>query len=187
MYRLPWADDGRKSVHPYPERCAADCALSDDAGRRIHDTDLIRAIRYGVNFDGTSVVGMPSTAFHHLTDRDLAAIIAFLRSRPPGPDGTDAANAFRVFARSGIATGQFTLPAAETQAGIEPLPSLARSDPIILGCYLAMTSCSGCHGVDLQGNLQFPSPSLATVRGYTRTISKSCCARVWPSLTVKSV
>ncbi|AKS40786.1 c-type cytochrome [Wenzhouxiangella marina] len=132
------------------------------------DADFVRAVRHGVRRDGRSVVGMPSVGLHHLTDRDLAAIIAYIRSRPVEADGTDEVNAYRIFARLGMALGQFPLPAAEIQAGVEALPSRQSGDPAALGAYVAAISCSDCHGTDLQGNPHLPAPSLAIVRGYSR-------------------
>jgi cytochrome c553 len=33
---------------------------------------------------------------------------------------------------------------------------------------MAVIACAECHGKDLQGNAQFPSPALGIVRGYSR-------------------
>lgn len=132
------------------------------------DADLVRLIRYGVKPDGTSVLGMPSQYFHHLTDDDLATLIAFLRSRPVVEDGTDLTNAYRIMSRVGLALGQFKPAAAEIRDGIDRLPAPSPGRPDELGEYLAQVACAECHGGDLQGQPYFPSPSLAIVRGYGR-------------------
>jgi len=52
-------------------------------GATFTDEDWIRAIRYGVTPEGTSLIGMPSEYFNAFSDADLVAIIAYLRSVPP--------------------------------------------------------------------------------------------------------
>jgi mono/diheme cytochrome c family protein len=47
------------------------------------DVDYVRAIRYGVQRDGTPIVFMPSEAYTHFSDTDLGAIIAYVKSVPP--------------------------------------------------------------------------------------------------------
>ena len=132
------------------------------------DEALVRLIRFGVKPDGTSVLGMPSTSFHHISDNDLAAIIAFLRSQPVLPDGTDQTTTFRALARLGLALGEFELPAAEFADGKQRRPAPDRSDPKQLGAYLARLACAECHGQDLNGQPDRATPSLAIVRGYGR-------------------
>jgi mono/diheme cytochrome c family protein len=52
-------------------------------GGQFSDADYVRAIRYGVKPNGTSVFLMPSTDFRYLSDQDLGALIAYIRSVPP--------------------------------------------------------------------------------------------------------
>jgi mono/diheme cytochrome c family protein len=47
------------------------------------DEGWARAIRHGVRADGTPLLFMPSTEFYFLSDEDLAAVIAYLKSAPP--------------------------------------------------------------------------------------------------------
>src|SRR5512138_162615 len=47
------------------------------------DVDFVRVIRHGIKPDGTSVFIMPSTDFAYLSDSDVGALIAYLRSAPP--------------------------------------------------------------------------------------------------------
>lgn len=47
------------------------------------DADLVRAIRHGVRPDSSLLVFMPSMLAMHLTEPDLAALIAYLRALPP--------------------------------------------------------------------------------------------------------
>ena len=48
------------------------------------DEDIARIVRAGVRPDGRSVIAMPSSGFVGLTDPEMADIIAFVRSQPPG-------------------------------------------------------------------------------------------------------
>src|SRR4029077_11774524 len=47
------------------------------------DAELARAIREGINHEGRAMLVMPSEQFTSLSDRDVAALIALLRSQPP--------------------------------------------------------------------------------------------------------
>src|SRR6188508_645438 len=49
------------------------------------DEELERVIRRGVKRDGTSTWIMPSAMFNRLTDEDLSAIVAYVRSFPERP------------------------------------------------------------------------------------------------------
>lgn len=46
------------------------------------DQDWARAIRHGIRADGTALLFMPSTEFYFLSDEDLAAVIAYIKSAP---------------------------------------------------------------------------------------------------------
>lgn len=46
------------------------------------DGEIIRAIREGVGADGRALVVMPSQYLRHLSDQDLKAFVAYLRSQP---------------------------------------------------------------------------------------------------------
>ncbi len=43
----------------------------------------VRAIRHGIRPDGTPLLFMPSTEFYFLSDEDLGAVIAYIKSAPP--------------------------------------------------------------------------------------------------------
>ena len=127
--------------------------------------DLIRAIRFGIKADGTSVWGMPSDALYHLSDEQLASLIAFIHSEPVGPP-VEERSVFRPLSRLGIAMGDFQPPASITTAMPERLAPDRAGDRHAAGRQLAVTACAECHGHDLQGDPQFPSPALGIVRAY---------------------
>ena len=52
-------------------------------GRTYSDADWVRSIRYGVRPDGRGIIFMPSDYFNRISDADLGAMIAYLKSLPP--------------------------------------------------------------------------------------------------------
>lgn len=129
------------------------------------DAELERVIRHGVRKNGRGVVAMPSSMFARLSDADLGAIIAYLRSVPPvahdfpprviGPMG-----------RLGLVTGQFHVePDVIDQAAPHP-PVAPTGDRLAYGRYLALTSCTECHGPDLKGAGD-GGPNLAVAVAYS--------------------
>jgi mono/diheme cytochrome c family protein len=119
-------------------------------GANYTDADLIRAIRHGVGKNGKSLIFMPAQAFQHMSDADLAAIIAYLRTLPPvnrtlprprlGP-------LFRVLHIVG-----FPLLPAELVDHHATADTLAPSVSVAYGAYLATVGgCTACHGPQLAG------------------------------------
>lgn len=102
------------------------------------DDMLARAIREGVGHDGRGL-GLPMWwwAFRSLSDEDLAAIVAYLRSLPA------VANALP----------PRLLPAAREKERAEgavpltaPVPARDLADPLVRGTYLIeIADCLGCH------------------------------------------
>src|SRR4029077_20419922 len=52
-------------------------------GGTLSDADIATAVRHGVKPDGTGILIMPSAGYWNLSDPDMAALIAWVRSRPP--------------------------------------------------------------------------------------------------------
>jgi len=52
-------------------------------GGEYTDEGWVKAIRHGVRMDGTPLLFMPSTEFYFLSDEDLGAVIAYVKSAPP--------------------------------------------------------------------------------------------------------
>lgn len=113
------------------------------------DEDWVRAIRHGLTPGGRPLILMPSEEYYYLSDADLGALIAFLKSLPPvyreshpvslGPIG-----------RGLVLAGQLKLPAElidhEAPRPDAPDPGVS----IEYGKYLAVT-CTGCHGPGFSG------------------------------------
>lgn len=139
---------------------------------------LEAAIRYGIGRDGRALYSMPSYNFVRMTDEDVAALIAYLRTAPVSdapPSGNLAPwheRTLGLFAiRFEIARGNDgAMPKWLDQA--PPLMQQANPDPrIARGEYLAMTSCNECHGFDLRANAPWPgsAPDLIAVGVYSET------------------
>jgi cytochrome c553 len=130
------------------------------------DAELVRLLRHGVREDGTSAVVVPSEMFVHLADEDLARIIAWLRTVPPAGE-TYPKRKIGLLGKLGLLTGKYRTAADLVPAGVRwPERRPGPDDGAALGRYLAMTTCTECHGQDLAG---FPdeAPSLAIAAAYT--------------------
>ena len=114
------------------------------------DIQLENAIRQGIKPDGTSLLPMPSSMYHNLTDEDLSAIIAFLRSLPKA-EGYEGEVSLNLLPRIFLLNGEF-------KSGVQSIKELPvkmdAPDPenaFELGKYLVYTSCTECHMDDLKG------------------------------------
>lgn len=119
-------------------------------GGSYNDSDWIRAIRHGVGLDGKSLWIMPSHEYNGLDNRDLSAIIAFVKSLPPVDQQNDA-NRLGPLGRILILTDQIAILPAERIDHTAPRPAAVEPGPTQeYGAYLAQT-CTGCHGASLSG------------------------------------
>lgn len=129
--------------------------------------DWARAIRYGVHPDGTSLLVMPSEVFVNFSDRDLASLIAYLKTLPP-VDRELPETRLRWLGRILLGAGQLPLLVAEKTprpvhvAGVPPGQSVA------YGRYLAdVSGCTGCHGHGLSGGRVAGPPGLPPASNLT--------------------
>jgi len=136
--------------------------------REYSDAELARAIRHGVRKNGTSVAVMPSSMFYHLSDADLGALVAYLRTVPP-KESTLPNTSLRLLARVGLLTGQYHTEAEMIDHEAPRLPEAIDGDLVARGHYLAKTACTECHGQDFRGGNRGPSPtpSLIVVQAYS--------------------
>jgi cytochrome c553 len=131
------------------------------AVRSYANADVVRIIRRGVRPDGSSVIGMPSEMFSGLTDADLGKILAYLSSTPPRP-GLGPERRLGPVARIGFVVGKLR-PAAELvrRAGQLSGSWPQDADSTAPGAYLARTSCTECHGLELRGEDRAPDLRIA--------------------------
>jgi mono/diheme cytochrome c family protein len=151
---------------------------SDPGFGRLWTANLTRAIpRYSNAQLATIIRGgarpdrplweMPSHLFAQLTEDDMAAVIAFLRSRPPS--GIDhPAPAFGDEAHRKMAAGTFlSSPVLVKKLGAAWPPDAGPEHA--LGRYVVRATCAECHGLDLRGGQPHPTatPRHATPRHAT--------------------
>lgn len=118
------------------------------------DGEIIRAIREGVRKDGRSLLIMPSSAFHNLSDEDVQAVVAYLRSQPAiepaSPQNNLNVIGAILFGMNPPSSVQapITAPVAAPQAGVTPE----------YGGYLVSSiGCRDCHGSNMAGGTVDPS------------------------------
>jgi mono/diheme cytochrome c family protein len=130
-----------------------------------------RALRHGIGSDGRALYSMPAYNFVHLTDSDVAALYAYIRSLPVTETKLPAG--WLGLPRMAIAMGDDgAIPAFLDK--VPPLTWQSHPDPAVRrGEYLAMTSCTECHGFGLRGDDPFVpagagAPDLALVASYDK-------------------
>ena len=122
------------------------------------DADWVRAIRHGVDPDGKSLLLMPAQDFWYLSDADLGAVIAYVKSVPP-VDNTPPDTALALPAR--LLAGAGRLDALIVARQIDQTgPRPAAPAPGVTADYghylVQMHFCQNCHGADLAGG---PNPN----------------------------
>jgi len=133
------------------------------------DGEIMRAIRDGVHQNGRTLL-MPTENLRNLSDEDVAAVIAYLRSQPAIQNETPPINMSPVLAfffGAGLA-GQIPPPVTA------PVVAPPKGPTAEYGAYIvSYNDCRSCHGADLNGStgggLGPPAPSArAIVTGWTR-------------------
>lgn len=121
-------------------------------GSTYKDIDWVRTLRYGVNPKGKSVIFMPSEAYTHFNDTDLAQMIAYLKTLPPADMTITPAKSIGPIGRAVYLFGGFPLLPAElvpTNVDRTPIPEGPTAE---YGKYLVDAGvCRGCHGDNLGG------------------------------------
>ena len=134
---------------------------------RYDDAELIRIIQSGKRPD-RELWEMPSHLFTQLSESDMAALIAFLRSvEPKGVDHPPPS--FEEEGRQDIAAGILKPSPAHVAAEGAAWPPDAGPEHE-LGRYIVRSTCAECHQMDLRGGQPFPSatprPDLRMVAAY---------------------
>jgi mono/diheme cytochrome c family protein len=148
-------------------------------GRILTDADLIRAIRHAVGPDGRPLMIMPSEDYIELSDSDLAAVVAYVKSVPP-VDNVLPDSKLGPLGRALLVAGRLPVFPAERIDHSRPSPApVSESDTVKYGGYLVRVGCVGCHGPKLAGgpviagDPNWPPASNLTVRGPTRRWSET--------------
>lgn len=131
-------------------------------GEEYSTSDWVRALRFGVGRDGRSLMLMPSVYLSRLTDRDLAAVITYLKQVPPvdikEPSAMEVGLVTRVVLSVGAADD---LMSAEEVANRRPGQVEEASQRVVVegkvtssDDYLVdVGNCRICHHADLRGGL----------------------------------
>ncbi len=128
-------------------------------GSGMSDSDWVRAIRHGIRPNGTGYLFMPSTEFYYLSDEDLGAVIAYIKSVPPVDSSLPPSKISFVGRIVMTLVKEITFIPAE----LIPHNNARPAAPEVgitpeYGAYLAQ-SCKVCHGLTMSGGLipGFPS------------------------------
>jgi mono/diheme cytochrome c family protein len=142
------------------------------------DGEVVRAIREGVDRDNRALIIMPSDKFHAMSDADVEAIVAYLRSQP-AVGRTTTPRDIGLIGTMLIGAGLFPTSA---QAPItEPVAAPPTGVTAAYGRYLVTISgCQSCHGEDFAGGRSGagppPGPNLTLIvpkwseAGFVKTI-----------------
>jgi mono/diheme cytochrome c family protein len=130
------------------------------------DEDLARIVRLGVRPDGRGVFAMPSFAFTHLTDGEMADIIAFARSMPTG--GVEQPGHYvgpldrwDLWTGNGVRTAVSYVDEERLKEPVDAGPQHAAAR------HLTSIICRECHVGDLKGDgWGSGAPDLAVVAVY---------------------
>jgi mono/diheme cytochrome c family protein len=124
------------------------------------DDDWVRTIRHGVKKDGRSLLVMPSDAFWRLSDQDLGAIVAFLKS-VPAVDRETPQRKLRPLGTVLVGAGAFDAEFHATtidHGAARPAPPM-KTLSVAFGDYLVNSfGCYHCHGKDMGGQAS-PGPN----------------------------
>jgi len=134
-------------------------------GAAYTDEDWVRAIRHGVARDGRALFIMPSQTYQYLSDEDLAALIAYVKSVPPA-DNVVPERRIALMGRVMLALGMFPPNAVDLIDHDSPPPAVPEKGITAShGEYLAAV-CKECHGESLNGKpfgppgQEVPTPNL---------------------------
>jgi len=113
------------------------------------ERDWVRTIRHGVQPQGRPLLVMPSEDYNQLTDADLAALVAYTRSLPPGA-GEGAVIRFPLIVKALYALDYIRDAADKIDHSVPPAKPVPVGATVEHGAYVAKM-CIGCHGPGLSG------------------------------------
>ncbi len=133
------------------------------------DGEIFRALRDNVDKDGKRLVIMSGTNVRYISDEDLAAVIAYLRSQEPvenkTPQPLDQPNFLAMLINgAGLIPDR---PLVEAPIVAPPMEATARYGEFMT----TFLDCKSCHGENLSGGdspIGPKGPSLRVVKGWTQ-------------------
>lgn len=131
------------------------------------DQQLAQAIRQGIGHDGRPLLVMPSEGYQFMTDSEVAALIAAIRTIPAGGRETPPSS-FGFKGRVGLALGKFhTAPELVETYRQSPIPDFGPQ--FAAGRHIVQINCAECHGPNLAGQEVKPgsvAPDLSIAGAY---------------------
>ena len=130
--------------------------------------ELERLIRHGIKKNGHSVLIMPSFMYYQLKKETVEKIIAYLRTLHLEPDTLNEAKTnFDFLGRIALIQKKI-IPVASMIDHHSPRKYIHYdTTQVSFGKYLAMTTCTSCHGMDLKGVVGL-GPNLIIAASYKR-------------------
>ena len=132
------------------------------------DEGLAALLHEGRTHDGHVPFGMPIQSFQHLSHREVRDIVAWMRALPEVPNGAQEASTWSPALAAAITDGSHPwLGDMQPTPGNQPVAE-PPTEPLALGRHLALTTCSECHGWDLNGfGDPGAAPHLVVAKAYT--------------------
>ena len=130
-------------------------------GNSLTDAQMVTAIRHGVGGDGRPLFIMPSAMYQNLSDDDVAAIVAYVRSVPP-VDRAEPVSRLGPLGRVLLATGKMKgiQEAFEIDHAAKRRAAPTAGPTAEYGNYLVTVGgCRLCHGPTLSGGVIEGPPS----------------------------
>ena len=131
------------------------------------DVGIASLLREGKTHDGHHPFGMPIFMLQHLSDREVRDITAWLRALPAVNNPGLAETLITPATLNSLLDGTHPYAGDDRPDGGNVPPADRPVEPLALGKYLDFTTCSECHGRDLNGFEGDDAPSLVVAKAYT--------------------
>ena len=112
-----------------------------------NEGDWVRAIRHGVSPKQHALVAMPSEGYSRMSDADLAALVAYVRSLAPVA-GESAVIRMPLVVKARYGVGMIRDAAEKIDHRRPPAQAVPAAPTAEYGAYVA-AMCTGCHGATL--------------------------------------
>src|SRR5579859_6616873 len=131
------------------------------------DGEVIRAIREGVHKNGRSLLVMSAENFRYMSDDDVQAVVAYLRSQPP-TGGPTPENNWNVLGALFINLLDFQTAQAPVGHVTAPPPGTPQQAEYLVN----IIGCRDCHGDQLQGKVDNGQPGPPPGPNLTQIVPK---------------
>ena len=146
---------------------------------KYNDSDLERLLREGKRIGGRELWSMPSEIFQHMSEPDMGALIAYLRTLKPAGKPTPPLPPLTAKDRKDIAAGELK-PAPEWVKVHRATTPVDLGPEHALGRYITMVTCAECHNAALQG-WEGDTPDLIVAGVYSRDEFETLMTRGVPN------